>query len=254
MLHADFLERAAATGWQTVQIADNLPLADLPPRELDTLIQQAVDSGLSLEVGARGLTEDNLETHLAMARKCGAPLLRFVIDGRGWQPSLDEAAGIIRQRLDDLDRFGITLAIENHDRFLGRDLSGFIDGIGSPRVGICLDSVNSLGAGEGFDTVLEWLAPHTVNLHIKDYSVRRLTHGMGFIVEGTPAGQGFLPIPSLVERLDAMGRCGTAVLELWPPWAGDVEGTIAREQAWIDESAAYLRRFFPLPDGQRTTG
>lgn len=72
-------------------------------------------------------------------------------------------------------------------------------------MGICLDSVNSMGAGEGIETIVEVLSPYTVNLHVKDFVVQRVYHMMGFVVEGRPAGQGMLPLEYLLEKLEPHG-------------------------------------------------
>ena len=44
-------------------------------------------------------------------------------------------------------------------------------------------SVNSIGAGEGFEMVSEILIPYTINLHIKDFAIFRAVHKMGFTIE-----------------------------------------------------------------------
>jgi L-ribulose-5-phosphate 3-epimerase UlaE len=115
-----------------------------------------------------------------------------------------------------------------------------VDRSGSDHAGICLDCVNSLGIGEGIDTVLDYLAPHTVNLHVKDFIVKRVSHKMGFVVEGTPAGKGFLNLPRLLEKIMPYGRCNSAILELWTPPAASLEETIKRENDWAVESVRYM--------------
>jgi L-ribulose-5-phosphate 3-epimerase UlaE len=81
-----------------------------------------------------------------------------------------------------------------------------------------------------------------VNLHVKDFSIRRSEHKMGFIVEGAPAGKGKLDIPGLLARLKALGRCGSAVLELWTPFGPTMEDTLQRESLWAAESMDYLKQ------------
>ena len=57
------------------------------------------------------------------------------------------------------------------------------------------------------EEVTRALAPHTLNLHLKDFTVRRVSHMMGFVVEGTPAGQGMLDVPWLLRHmLEAKSR------------------------------------------------
>ena len=95
---------------------------------------------------------------------------------------------IIREVLPAYREAGIRLAIENHDRFRAHELVAIIAATDADYVGICLDTANSLGADEGIWEVARTLAPHTLNLHVKDYRIERLDHQMGFTVRGAPAG------------------------------------------------------------------
>jgi len=119
-----------------------------------------------------------------------------------------------------------------------------IDAAGSDRIGVCLDTANSFGAGEGIDTVLAALAPLAVNLHIKDFHIERVPWLMGFWVTGRPAGRGFLDVPALLAQLAPFGRCHTAILELWTPPEAQLADTIAKEAAWAAESLDFLRPLF----------
>ena len=80
-----------------------------------------------------------------------------------------------------------------------------------------------------------------VNLHLKDARIQRLSHNMGFRVEGTPAGQGMLDIPGIIEGVRRLERPCDAILELWPPPEEDIAGTVEKEQVWVRESVRYLR-------------
>ena len=112
------------------------------------------------------------------------------------------------------------------------------------QVGICLDSVNSMGAGEAVREVSEILAPYALNIHLKDFTVRRVSHMMGFVVEGTPAGQGMLDIPWLLEQVRGHDRCQSAILELWTPPESTPERTLETEARWAEESLHYLKPLF----------
>jgi sugar phosphate isomerase/epimerase len=109
---------------------------------------------------------------------------------------------------------------------------------------VCLDTANSLGAGEGLDTVLREVGPLAVNLHIKDFQIARVPHLMGFTVEGRPAGGGMLDVPAMLADLAPFKCCDTAVLELWTPPETDIGRTIAKEAAWAAQSLAYLKPLF----------
>jgi 3-oxoisoapionate decarboxylase len=239
------VSRAAEWKLGVVQLDDNLPLDQLPARDLASLRAMAEHAGVALEVGMRGLLDDAVARHLELARALGSAILRVVIDAPGFEPDPDEVVASLRRLAPALEQAGVTLAIENHDRFPSRTLAEMVRAAATPWVGICLDTVNSLGALEGPALVVEALGPLTVNLHLKDFAVRRAGHKMGFVVEGTPAGQGRLAIPWLLERLRAFGRDPNAILELWVPPEDDVERTVAKELEWARRSIAYLRPLIP---------
>ncbi len=242
---AGLLNQAAALGVGVVQICDNLPLDRLPLGELAALGRQAKELGLRVEVGARGIADDRLDVYLQLARRFGSPICRVVLDTSDHHPPLDEIVSTLRAAMPDYERAEVTLAVENHDRFTAVEFVRILERVGSDRVGICLDTVNSFGALEGPQVVVETLSPWTVSLHIKDFAIRRVGHAMGFVVEGTPAGQGRLDVPWLLEALARSGRDPNAILELWTPPQADVEATIALEEAWARESVQNLRRWIP---------
>ena len=236
-----FVERATEQGLGVVQIADNLPLHKLSKAELDHLWRETQTVGIKIEVGTRGISVSNLRSYLSICEQFEAGILRVVVDSSDHHPALDEIVTILRPLMPEFERAGVTLAIENHDRFKARTLVSILEQLDSRQVGICLDTVNSLGAGEGAEVVVETLGQYVVNLHVKDFTIRRHRHMLGFEVEGTPAGQGMLDIPWLLGRLNELGRSPNAILELWTPPEPEVAQTIAKEDAWVRESISYLR-------------
>jgi sugar phosphate isomerase/epimerase len=148
---------------------------------------------------------------------------------------------IIRTLLPHLKKSGICLAIENHDRFPSTTLRRIIQQTDPLSVGICLDTANSLGANEGVNEIIETLGPFTVNLHIKDITIHRLSHKMGFIIEGCAAGFGILNIPSIIKQLKPYNKCKTVTLEVWSQPEATVEQSIAREKQWVEASIHYLK-------------
>ena len=238
------VRKANAAGLHCVQIADNLPLEELSTEQRHELAEFADSRRVAIEVGARRMTPDHLARLIDVAAFFGSHVLRFVIDGPGYEPSLDDVTGVIREALPRLREAGVRLAIENHDRLLAEELREIVKGTDEEQVGICLDSVNSMGAGEAVREVAQTLAPYTLNLHLKDFTVRRASHMMGFVVEGTPAGQGMLDIPGLLGVIREHGRCQSAILELWTPPESTPEKTIATEARWADESLHYLKPLF----------
>lgn len=237
-----FIDVAARHGFEFVQIADNLPLVEMDDATLKRLERRLQGLGLGVELGARGLRDGNLERHLELCRRFGSPLLRVVVDGPHHHPSPAEVVTTLRAVLPLFEAAGVTLAVENHDRFGARTLADIIEALANPFVGVCLDTVNSFGALEGPGVVVRTLAPFVASLHVKDFVVRRADHNMGFTVTGTPAGGGMLELPRLLGTLVQLGRTPNLVLELWPAPEPELAVTMAKERRWVGESAAYLQR------------
>jgi len=240
------LDRAARLNVPVVQIADNLPLHQMPGPARHALADQAARLSIQVEVGTRGIAPAQLGEYLAIAQLFGSPILRVVIDGPGARYSPAAATDLLRQQRAAFERAGVMLAIENHDRFPAAVLARMVQDLGPQWAGVCLDTANSLGALEGTATVLNTLGPWTVNVHVKDIAVCRVPHLMGFVVEGRPAGQGQLGVPGLLGSLAACarqlphGRELSAIVELWTPPEPALELTIEKERQWAEESVRYL--------------
>ena len=184
-----------------------------------------------------------MRAYVEIARRVGAPFLRVVVDGRGAEPSPEECVALLGPLMPQFDAAGVRLAIENHDRFSAAALAGIVEALGVDRAGVCLDTVNSFGALEGPEAVVDRLAPYTLNLHVKDFTIARVSSQMGFVIGGCPAGRGRLDVPWLLGRLRECGRDVNAVIESWTPFGPDLEATLAREAAWAEESVRFLRQY-----------
>jgi sugar phosphate isomerase/epimerase len=239
------LDRASALGVGVVQYLDNVALHALAAAELDAIDRRAGELGLALEVGTRGIEPGHLRRYLELAIRFGSPLVRLVVDTADRHPSAAEVVEALRPLMTDFERAGVSLAIENHDRFSAATLIDVLDAVASDRLGICLDTVNSFGALEGPDRVVETLGPRSISLHIKDFAIRRVSHAMGFVVEGEPAGRGRLDVPWLLGSLRRTAPDMNALLELWTPPEPSLTATVAKEDRWAVESIEYLRTLIP---------
>ncbi len=237
---ADLLERASALKVGVVQVADNLPLHKLDPGELRDARDQAAGLGLTIEIGTRGVEPAHLLRYLNLAVEFDAVLVRTLTHSVESQPSLEQAEKWIRNVLPRFEDSGVTLGLENYEEHSCRELAALVRRLESRNLGVCLDTVNSLGALETPELVVETLAPLTVNLHVKDFVIDRVPGMMGFVVSGAPAGTGRLAIPWLLEQMPP-GNKVSAILEQWPPLRGSVEATAAMEQEWAERGVQYLR-------------
>jgi 3-oxoisoapionate decarboxylase len=237
----DLIDKAFNFGLRVVQIADNLPLELCSVQQLSDLEEYARGKQVRIEMGGRGLTHEHTLKCLDAAELLHSSILRMVIDGTVYEPDLNSVISNVLLLVPELKSRNIKLAIENHDRFKAREFEKIILSAGNEWVGICLDSVNSMGAGEGFETVSDILIPYTINLHLKDFSIKRVSHKMGLIIEGKPAGSGMLKISDLVSRLSVFNHCQSAILEMWTPPEPSMEATLAKEDQWASESIEFLR-------------
>ncbi len=237
----DLIDRCVSNGIRVVQFGPNLPLLGV---DLDALSARARAAAVEVEIGIAGLAPEQIQGGLALCARMQATLLRTVDLYDGPARPAAELERQLRAALPIVDAAGVRLAIENA-RTPARVLSAVLDEIGSPLLGVTLDTVNSLSIPEGTVEVVDALARHTLCLHIKDFRVQRIWHMMGFTVEGAPAGQGQLDIPWLLEQLRGAGRNFNAILELWVPQQENLEAAIALEASWVKSSISYLRRLIP---------
>lgn len=241
----DLLNEAARLGVGLVQICDNLPLTSFSPNEIERLEQCARDLNIQIELGTVGLDPENLGAYLQLARRFKCPFVRLVVDSPGDEPAPEEIVSRLRPVVAEFSAANVRLGIENHDRLRSRALAWIVEQLGPANVGICLDTVNSFGALEGPEVVVQTLAPFTLCLHAKDFTIRRVSHRMGFVLEGCPAGQGQLDIPWLLSQLAISPHPFNVILETWVTPGNTLDETIARERAWTGTGAKNLRKLIP---------
>jgi sugar phosphate isomerase/epimerase len=235
------LDRAAELGVSVVQVCDNLPLHALAEADLQVFGQRALELGVTVEVGTRGIAPPHLRAYLGLATRLQSPLVRTLTDVGDCRPSPEEVVRDLRAVIGEFEAAGVCLALENHDRFRAETLRGIIEAVGNANLGICLDTANSFGALEGPEAVVRTLAPHTVSLHVKDFAICRRSHNLGFTIEGRPAGRGQLDLPWVLREVSAARPEANAILELWTPPEADLAATIAKEVRWAAESVACLQ-------------
>lgn len=236
------LEKARMLGVRLVQTGPNLPFDRLPPGELEEVIQAARDWNIEFEVSTRGLESRNLKKHISLCHKMGSRLLRTLPEVDGKLAPVPIMTAHLQRIRPVLESENIWLGLENHNQ-PASDLRSAIEAVGSPNIGVVLDTANSLAVPEGWKEVTRILAPYTLSLHYKDFVVKRVRSTMGFNCEGRPAGRGQLDTSWLLKALCASNFDFNVILELWTPEQESLESTIRLESDWSIESIAYLRDF-----------
>jgi 3-oxoisoapionate decarboxylase len=240
MSPSGLVRQAAELGVKVVQIADNLPLDELTIAELKDLRKLSQDHGIDLQVGTRGVDCSHLFKYLEIALQLEARLIRTMENSQGPRATISAIEKNVSLVLPEFVQAGVSIALENYEAYSTGDLARLINTIKNPNLGICLDVVNSLGALESTDQILDNLAPLTINLHLKDFTIQRLEHLMGFVFLGSPVGQGRLPLEQIFQRLAQSQHRPDVIVELWTPFTKTLEETLALERAWATESLQYL--------------
>ena len=233
------VDKVYATGLRVIQICDNVPLEELSESQLIALGKRCVALGMELQVGTRGVARAHMEHMLELANLCGAKLVRTMLaDLQGKNASIVEGIENLRSVLPRYEAEGVVIGLENHDRHSTGELTGLLRAVNSPMLGVCVDTVNSFAAIETPDQVIHALMPFAKNLHLKDFRVRRVNRGMGFVIEGTPVGDGALNLQLLRQAPESIA----AIIEFWPPEQESLEKTVQMEDAWVRRSLENLSR------------
>jgi sugar phosphate isomerase/epimerase len=239
----DLLRMAHDLGLRLLQTGPNLPVESLSAPDLERWIAQAQGWQIDLELGTRGLDCEHIARQIALACRMGARLIRTLPEQNGhYLIDVPDVVAALRPLVPMLEEADLALALEN-GRMPAADLRAALEAVGSPRVGVVLDMVNSLAVPEGWKEVTRLLAPFTMCVHYKDFTIRRAWHMMGFLCEGTPAGSGMLDPAWLLDHLRVSPFDYNVIIELWPPEQASLEATIALEQSWIVESVRSMRSF-----------
>lgn len=241
MTAMELLQKAVKYEVDLVQIADNLPLEKLSRDELDGLAAFAVENGISIEVGTRGIEKGHLLNLLEIAKIFSSPVLRVLPAFFGTAAVMKEVENRIRKVLPLFEKDEVTLVLENTEAFKAKDYAALMERINHPFFKMCLDLANALGTMEGPEYVMHKLLPYVGNFHFKDVKVRRSDTVMGFSVYGAPSGKGDLSLPWILEQLHGHGLSPSIIIELWPAFVNNIEDTMALEDSWVRESVAYLR-------------
>ncbi len=247
------IEKAKALGVEVLQIADNCPLHTLGEDDLINIQKKAEENNIKLELGTRGIEPDFLKKYLQIAKLLRANLLRVLLDSPLSSPNTYQVITWIQEILPECREKEVYIAIENHDQRTTKELKEIVETIDDPMVGICLDTVNSLGALECPHEVVENLAPYVLNIHLKDFEIMRLPHQQGFIVEGRPLGRGKLDAGWVIETVKNFGKDPNLILELWVPLCETIDKTIEKEEEWAYASVEYARSLLSFVDGRRTS-
>lgn len=135
---------------------------------------------------------------------------------------------------------GVTLGLETYEQVPTKDLLTVVRAVSSPSLGVCLDPGNCVARLEMPAYVIGQLAPHVVNMHVKDFAFTREEGWVGFSLTGCPLGTGLLNYDAMVRVVRPEARGINQIVEHWLPRASTMEETCWIEQEWTRRSAEFL--------------
>ena len=242
---SDVLRRTRELGVDLLQICDYPAIEGWDDDAVLAVRREADDLGIELELGTRGIRPAHLRRYLHLAGLLRAPLVRSMVNTADDRPSADEAAAALAEVMPEFEAAGVTVALETYEQQSSTALVALVERVDSPRLGICLDPANTVAGLELPRDVVERVAPHVVNLHVKDFAFSRRDGWVGFTLAGVPLGEGLLDYDHLIDTVDARSRGLSQIIEHWLPWQGDYETTARLENEWNDRNLDYLRRNNP---------
>ena len=127
---------------------------------------------------------------------------------------VDSFSQAIKQTQKLSDEFGVRVGIHCHGgySFGGQpDVLDYLIKLGSPQVGLCIDTAWCMQIGPQPGNPVEWAkryAGHIYGIHYKDFIFGRDAQWTDTVV-----GQGNLDLPAFIQALDSNGFDGMAVIE-----------------------------------------
>jgi 3-oxoisoapionate decarboxylase len=234
------VQRTIDIGVHVVHFLDNLPLDSFDNQMLDRARDLAREHNVEVEVGTRGTEPEHLRNYLRIANRMGARLVRTM---GGWHKApapVDQIKSNLREVLPQFSEAGVRIALENYEAYSTSDIAAIVREIDDASLGVCLDLTNSFAAMESADEILENLAPFTISVHLKEFTVERLEYLMGFAFRGKPTGQGVLPLTKIFDTLLANSRKTNVIVEQWPPFHETLEQTMNMEFEWARQGVEHL--------------
>ncbi len=219
----------------------------------------AAQNGILLTAADYGApSEERFRRQIATAREMGVTLVRHACGpflGLQDPMPLKDLTAILRQAARLYEDAGMWFALENHQDYPATQVAAMLADIGSPRVGVLLDTGNSIALLEDPLETAAALAPYTFGVHLKEYAV--LPAPLGFDLIGVELGTGVVnnaailkllaekaPVPTLPLLLEnPIERCRIAVLG--PGFLKHMGHTPFSKAAAIEPLLAKSREIFP---------
>lgn len=214
----DFLTAAHRLGLKRVQLCENLAYASFSHKQFQAIRTLAEQLGISIELGMRDITKDNLEKHLEIADLLSSHFLRVVLGKNGLykekQPETltQQAIEVFHDAIPTLKSLDVTIGIENHFDVTTEYLVNVVEEVNDRHAGLIFDTTNCLGFIRTPEETLKMLGPHLVSVHLKDYFAHKVE--AGYLIRGTVLGEGWLDLEGILRSVLAYNPKASLILEM----------------------------------------
>lgn len=205
----EFLELTARLGLTSVEMPPKYiaPAEDEPT--LAAFARRAQELDLGVVMAGPRIDLEAFRQALPQARLLGAKTVRCVISGilcgdrrplgglEGWRRHLEATLQTLKQIAPLAEDYDIRIGIENHQDATSADLIWLCEGVGSPNIGVTLDTGNPLAVGEDPVIFAKKILPYLVHVHLKDY--RMAASAEGYRLFHCPIGAGVVDFPALFQ-------------------------------------------------------
>ncbi len=202
----DYCRTLGAGGVQTpLGVRDDAYAAKM--RDLLAAHKLYVEGSIALPRDAGDL--ERFTAEVRTARDCGAKLFRTVLmtgrryevfdSAEAYRTFFAQGRQSLRLARPIVEKHELRMAVENHKDLQAPELLDLVKKLGSPWVGVCIDTGNNISLLEAPQETVDLLAPHAFTTHIKDMGVAE--YADGFLLAEVPLGTGFLDLKKIVATV-----------------------------------------------------
>ena len=239
----ELVRQTACLGLSTLQLCENVAAFDPSDSEqVRATRREAERAGIRLQFGCRAETAEEMGVALTQASALGAEILRVV----PWSGQLarhkDGGLRLGREvcaAAASPSAEGIRIAIENYPGLTDRELLAVVEAADPERVGITLDTANSVGRLADPVGTARLLAPRAISVHLKDYVV--VKPDIGYRITGSVLGDGELDVSTVLDVIGQARLDPPLLLELWMDPEPEPSATLEKEADWVARSVAFAR-------------
>lgn len=197
-----------------------------------------------LEAGQNREAFEDMISQIPNARLIGAPVMRVVASSLMFRfephgPQIDILVEWLKEAVKVAEDNGVKLAVENHIDYTSDECLEILDRVGSPYLGLNLDTGNFLRLLDDPVEGTRKLASRVFATHIKDLKpVRGVDVREWYFFSSAPVGDGLVDNQKIAQLLCEAGYEGFLAVEtdsLHPDYAG-------QEFAAVEQSIRTLKR------------